>query len=201
MSVIVTLAVATTLIDKYFVSARLPIEQLGVYSIASSLGMGVLQAVYPIFSAALPRLVEIGGDHAARWEANLRLLRIILPMILLGAGLYAVLGRTVLQVWLHDADLARRVAAILDFVLLSSAFNAIYNIGYSNWVSAARTPWIVFVNVTALVIALVATPLAIDAFGLRGAAAALVIINSVGVLATILWLALSRLYLRQAPAA
>lgn len=188
MSGVVVLGVMTTMIDKFFVSGKFPIEQLGIYAIASSVGMGVLQACYPIFNAILPKLVEVGNDQGARVAVNLLLLKLVAPIIICGAVAYGLVGREVLAIWLHDRELSIRVAAILDLILISSVMNMIYNIAYTNWVSLGSMRWIIFVNVASFVTAIVVTPYSIDAFGLKGAAAALIIINAVGALSGVTWL-------------
>lgn len=188
MSAIVTLGVLTTLVDKFFVSAKLPIEQLGIYSIASGLGLGTLQIGYPIFNAVLPRLVELGSDHRSRAQANLKLAAVIVPMIGCAALGYFLLGDPLLHFWLKNDALAAQVKPILTLILASSALNTIYNVGYINWVSTARTGWIVSINVTSLAVAIIVTPRTIDAFGLKGAAAAHLIMNSIGAVCALFWI-------------
>ncbi|MER8603910.1 oligosaccharide flippase family protein [Mesorhizobium sp. M1156] len=188
MSVLVILGVLTTQVDKLYVSSKLPIDQLGIYSIAYSLAMGVLQIGYPIFTAVLPRLVQIGGDQAMRRRLNGKLFKLVALIILTVGIIYAVAGRTLLALWLRDEVLANQVAKVLDWLMVSSALNTIYNVAYINWVSQAETRWLSVVNIVSFILAVSITPLSIDAFGLRGAAFALVSINLVGSLGAVLWL-------------
>ena len=188
MSALVMLGVLTTQVDKLFVSSKLPIDELGIYSIAYSLAMGVLQIGYPIFTAVLPRFVQIGGDQAMRRRINSKLFKLVTLIILSVGIVYAIAGRTLLGLWLGDAALAGQVSKVLDWLMVSSALNTIYNIAYINWVSQAEMRWLSAVNVVAFVLAVSITPLAIDKFGLRGAAFALVAMNLVGSVSAIIWL-------------
>ncbi|MGD9920018.1 MAG: lipopolysaccharide biosynthesis protein [Pseudorhodoplanes sp.] len=188
MSALVMLAVLTTQLDKLFVSLKLPIEQLGTYAIAYSIAMGALQVSYPIFNAMLPRLVEIGGNAYLRRITNLRLLLIVSAIITGIACVYVLVGRSVLELWLGDQALALRVAGVLDWLLLSSALNTVYNIGYTNWVSLGNTRWIAAINIASFLIALSLAPVMIETFGLSGAAFSLVAINLIGCAATLVWL-------------
>lgn len=191
MSLVVMLGMATTMVDKFYVSGQFPIAQLGVYSIAASVGFGVLQVSYPIFNAVLPRLVEVGGDAAARRRANVKLLGIIGAIVILFGAAYLVAGDFALSLWLQDRALSDQVRQVLDLILISSALNMVYNIGYTNWVSLGESRWVASINVVSFVAALIVTPISIHLFGLKGAAAALIAINSIGAVSSIVWLLLS----------
>lgn len=191
MSLVVTLGMATTMVDKFYVSGHFPIAQLGVYSIAASVGFGVLQVSYPVFNAVLPRLVEVGGDAAARKRANLKLLGIMGAIVVLFGAAYLVAGDFALSVWLQDRALSVQVKQVLDLILISSALNMVYNIGYTNWVSLGESRWVASINVVSFAAALIVTPVSIDLFGLKGAAAALIAMNSIGAISAIVWLILS----------
>jgi O-antigen/teichoic acid export membrane protein len=188
LSAMVILGVLTTQIDKFYVSLKLPLEQLGYYSIGYSLAMGVLQLSYPIFTAALPRLVEIADGHAERRRMNMTLLGLAGAFILSGGCLYALIGRPLLAFWLGDVDLAMKVAAVLDWMLLANALNMVYNIGYINWISLGETRLLAIINVVSFTIAIFLAPRSIDTFGLTGAAVSLVAINLIGSVCSIIWL-------------
>lgn len=188
MSGLVLMGVLTVQLDRFFVSSKLPIEQLGIYSIALSLALGMLQIGYPIFTVALPRLVAIGGEGRQRARANLILLQYFFAIIALIGLIYVLFGDWLLLVWLGDPDLVADVSAPLDWLMLSSALNTIYNIGYTNWVSMGRTRWITMVNTASLLVALTLTPWAIDRFGLVGAASSLMVINAIGSISALIWL-------------
>jgi O-antigen/teichoic acid export membrane protein len=188
LSALVVLGALTTQIDKFYVSVKLPIVQLGVYSISYSLAMGLLQISYPIFTAILPRLVEIGSDQTSRNQINARLLKLAAVGILAIGCVYAALGRNLLQLWLGDEVTATQVAVVLDWLLLANALNIVYNIGYTNWISLGETRWLACINVVSFIIALLIAPLFIDKFGLLGAAFSLVTINVIGSISAVTWL-------------
>jgi O-antigen/teichoic acid export membrane protein len=169
------------------VSLKLPIEEFGVYSIAYSVAIGLLQFSYPVLTATLPRLVEIGADHAVRRRMTLQLMKLIGAIVLvIGVG-YILCGRLILGLWLGDPALAVNVSVVLNWLMLSSAMNVVYNVGYINWVSLGETRWIAMINSASFVIALIVTPFCIRAFGLPGAAFSMVTINLIGCVSAMIW--------------
>jgi O-antigen/teichoic acid export membrane protein len=185
----VLLGAATNMIDKFLITAQLPISQLGYYGIASSVSFGLLRLSYPIFTAVLPRLAELQGDTQATLKINLRLLATVTVGLFVILFLYLVAGQTVLSFWLKNESATSNVATVLDVLLIACALNIYYNIGYTNWVAAGKSQIILSINIASFFVALIASPIAIDRFGLVGAAAALVLMNSIGACASLVWLA------------
>lgn len=192
MAVSVLLGAATNMIDKFYITARLPVAQLGYYGIASSVSFGLLRLSYPVFTAVLPRLAQLREDTSAIMSISLRLLAIATAGLLVFLALYVAYGRAVLAAWLSNESAAAGVAAVLDFLLIGSALNIYYNIGYTNWVAAGQSRIILSINVASFLVALTVTPLAIDRYGLVGAGAALVVMNAIGACTSLVWIARRR---------
>jgi O-antigen/teichoic acid export membrane protein len=191
MSLLAMLGVATTQLDRFFVSMLLPIDQLGIYSIAVSLAFGVLQLSYPLFTSVMPTLVAIGNDRLRRRLAIRNLLLTVLAAVIFISILYILCGTAVLTYWLGDAQLAQRVSEPLALLLIGVALNTIYNIGYTNWISLGHVRDAAIVNITSGIVAIVVLPVAIGKWGITGAASSFVIINVVGAAYTVIWLALA----------
>lgn len=187
MTILVMMGVATTQIDRLFVSVLMPVEDLGVYSIAVSLAFGVLQITYPLFTSVMPILVAIGTDSHRRLRAIRNLLATVLAMVVGLGGLYAFAGTAALSFWLSDPSLAQAVKQPLTWLLVGAALNTVYNVGYMNWVSLGQTRWILWVNLLSLSVTTAVLPAAISAWGLVGAASAFVIVNVIGACFTIVW--------------
>lgn len=93
MTVLVMMGVATTQIDRFFVSVLMPVEDLGIYSIAVSLAFGVLQITYPLFTSVMPILVAIGADSERRLRAIRKLLATVIAMVAGLGGLYPTFSK------------------------------------------------------------------------------------------------------------
>jgi O-antigen/teichoic acid export membrane protein len=192
MAVSVLLGAATNMMDKFYITARLPIAELGYYGIASSVSFGLLRLSYPIFTAVLPRLTQLSGDKKSTSDINVRLLVASTAGLGLFFVLYLGVGKAVLGLWLRNDAVAANVVEVLNLLLIGSALNIYYNIGYTNWVATGKSRVIFRVNLASFLVALIVTPLAIDRFGLVGAGAALVLMNAIGACVSLYWLAKSR---------
>ena len=189
MAISALLGAATAMVDKFYITGKLPIAQLGYYGIASSVSFGVLRLSYPVFTALLPRLVQLQSDAKFLLKINLRLILIIVSGLALGAVIFMLIGSEVLQFWLKNKTVADSVYPVLSLLLISSALNVLYNLGYTNWIAAGASKIILTINLVSFIFAIVITPIAIDRFGLFGAASALVIMNSIGAVTSLIWLA------------
>lgn len=174
-------------VDKLFLSILLPLEQLGYYGIASSVAFAVLRLFHPLHIAVQPHLVEMKHSESIR-QINLALFRITLLFIAaIGIG-FALFGTAILQWWLTDRQTVDAVYPILCVLLVGSALNGLYNIGYINWVATAQTRKILQVNIISLAICLIATPLAIKHAGTMGAGIAWLVANVTGLFFSLEWL-------------
>ena len=188
MSLIVVIGVAGTQLDRFLVSVILPVEQLGIYSLAVSLALGILQFSYPVFTAVLPRLVELEKDKAQRRSANLTFLALTCTTVGVAALIYLLAGDFLLELWLSDTALAQQVKSPLNWLMVGVALNTLYNIGYTNWVSLGQVRAAAIINVTSLIVAAILTPIAINIWGITGAASSFVIINAIGATYAVAWL-------------
>lgn len=175
-------------LDRYMVGISLSSKQLGVYTIASTLAVGVVQAVYPLCQTVLPKLVATPANSTQRWAVNLTLFKAISFMVLSVFVVYVTLGDLMLKMWLPDVALREQVGELLSLLLIGSALNAYFNIGYLNWIANSSHSKVFWVYVAALVIMLLATPIALDEYGLGGAPVCWILLNVVCTLASLGWL-------------
>lgn len=185
----VLLGAATNMIDKLYITAKLPISQLGYYGIASSVSFGLLRLTYPVFTAVLPRMAELSENTQATSRINNRLLASATAAMLIFLLFYMTAGRKILSLWLQNELAATNVAAVLEVLLIGCALNIYYNIGYTNWVATGKSRIILQINLASFFVALIVTPITIERFGLIGAGAALVLMNSIGACTSLAWLA------------
>ena len=174
--------------DKILVSKMVSIEQFGYYTIAATVATGVLQLVYPLMQAALPRAVQLRDDGLGLRQLSVRLSGIF-ALLVVGGGLgFALLGKWVLALWLKDPVAVEFVYPILSLLLAGTALNALYNVGYMHWVVHEKTQRIMQVNALALLLSLLLIPPLVTAYGPIGAAFGWLSINMIGFVLSLEWL-------------
>ena len=188
MSAATWLGALTVQMDKVFVSKMVDIEQFGYYTIAATVATGLLQLVYPLMQAALPRAVQLRDDGLGLRRLSVQLSGIF-ALLLVGGGLgFAVLGKWVLALWLKDQVAVEFVYPILSLLLVGTALNALYNVGYMHWVVHEKTQRIMQVNALALLLSLLLIPPLVIAYGPIGAAFGWLTINMIGFVLSLEWL-------------
>jgi O-antigen/teichoic acid export membrane protein len=188
MAASVLLGAATGMVDKFYIAAKLPIAELGYYAVASSVSFGLLRLSYPLFTAVLPRLTQLQGSEADIQQINRRLLTIVTSGLLAFLAVYLLFGRDVIIWWLKSEATVDLIVAPLNFLLVACGLNLFYNIGYTNWVAAGKARAIMAINIASFAVALVITPFAVARFGITGAAASAVLMNSIGALVSLSWI-------------
>ena len=187
MSAAVLVGSLSLQIDKIVLSKAVPLDQYGYYTIASTVAFGALQLVTPVMQACFPHIVRLHGDGAALLKFNRRIGFIFFLSIVLIAVLFSLVGRDVLIIWLHQHSIVDNVYPIMKILLIGTAMNVIYNIGYYNWLSNNSTRTIFMINLISLVLASIFTPLLVYYFGLRGGAFSWIALNSLGATLTLKW--------------
>lgn len=180
MSGAVLLGVLTVQLDKIFLSRMVSIEQFGYYAIASSLALGALQLIYPITQVALPRIVKLMNTPQLLRQFNMRLIAIFVGLTAIGAAIFFLFGEWLLLHWLRKPEVVSALYIPLCILLVGTALNAIYNVGYMNWVAKGQIKNITFVNGLSLVLSLFLIPYLVGKYGIIGASAAWTGINLIG---------------------
>lgn len=174
--------------DKILLSLLLPIDKFGYYAIATTVSQGVLQVVYPLMQALSPRMMQLHDNPKALYALNLRLTLTIGAIVVVAGGGFAVAGRWLLEVWLGNPAVVAIVHPVLTILLIGSAFNALYHVGYYNWIVHGRAKRILTVNVISLAISVVMTPLMVMWQGVIGATFGFAAINLIGLLFSLEWI-------------
>jgi O-antigen/teichoic acid export membrane protein len=181
MSGAVLIAVFTLQLDRMILSRLAPIEALAYYNIAYALANGVLQAGAPLMLTLAPTFATSSVDEVRMRALCNRLFKWFTVVIALSALAYLGAGDILLHIWLGNAQYEAQVKPILDILLIGSAFNLVYQIGYQRWIALSRTRTIAIVNTLGLVCSLSITPFLVLRFGAAGAAVSWIVINVVGV--------------------
>ncbi len=188
MSAATWLGALTVQMDRIFVSKMVSIEQFGYYTIAATVATGLLQLVYPMMQAALPRAVQLRDDELGLRRLSVRLSGIFALMVVGGGFGFAVLGKWVLGLWLKDAFAVEFVYPILSLLLVGTGLNALYNVGYMHWVVHQKTQKIMQVNGLALLLSVLLIPPLVIAYGPIGAAFGWLTMNLIGFVLSLEWL-------------
>lgn len=188
MSGAVLLGALTIQMDKIVLSRMASIEQFGYYTVASNLATGVLMLIAPLMNAVMPRAVHSHSNPDALRRLNLRLLGFIGSLVLIGTLIYFVFGRWLLIVWLKNPSAVQTIYPLLSMLLIGTAFNAFYNIGYMNWIIQEKIFRVLQVNILGLLLSFAIIPSMIVWQGIIGATIGWVTINLIGLIISLEWL-------------
>lgn len=183
----VIIGAITTQMDKIILSGAIPIQQFGYYTIASTIAIGAIAAIQPAIQAISPLIMQSVNDKQALRSYNIKLAKIISAIVFSAGIIYYTFGRALLQVWLRDQHATDYIHPILSLLLIGSALNAYYHIGYYNWLAKGRTKIIFNINLTVLTTSIIATPILINKAGAIGATFAFIGMNLIGLTLSINW--------------
>jgi O-antigen/teichoic acid export membrane protein len=187
MSGAIWLGALTVQMDRIVLSRMAPIEQFGYYVIAASAAAGLLQLIYPVIQAVLPRAVQLQTDADALRRLNVRTGKVIALLVALTLLGFMAFGKPALQVWLRNAVAAETVYPLLAILLVGTGLNAFYNVGYVNWIVHKRIRRILQVNVLSFALSVVLIPLLVAWKGISGAAFGWLFLNGVGFAISLEW--------------
>ncbi len=194
LALVVTMSGATWLgaltvqMDKIVLSRMVSIEAFGYYTIAGTVSVGMLQLIYPLVQALLPRAVQLRSKLEALRKLNFKLLSIIIVLSVFGAFVFIMVGEWLLNAWLRDEEIVSAVYPILSVLLLGTCLNAFYNVGYINWIVHEKVYRVFQVNLISLLLSIVLIPCFVFWQGVIGAAFGWLAINLIGFLVSLEWL-------------
>ena len=192
MSAAVWLGSLTVQIDKVLLSRLTTVEQLGYYSIASTLALGALQLISPLVQAVLPRAIQLRSSPDALRTLSIKLTGLIGVVVGISALVFATAGRWLLEFWLRNPAVVEVVYPTLSVLLAGTAMNAVYNIGYLNWIAKEQIQKVFLVNALSLLLSLFFIPPLVAMHGPIGAAFGWSIMNLIGLLMSLDWLKRTR---------
>jgi O-antigen/teichoic acid export membrane protein len=133
MSIISLVSMPLVQADKAIVSKLFTLEQVGYYTLASSVGVGLTMLSAPIFVAVLPRLSQLVSQSN---EANLKetyhtscqlASAVVLPI----AVVLTLFSREVLLAWSGDPHLVSAGYRILALVSIGYGINGVVSLPYA----------------------------------------------------------------------
>jgi O-antigen/teichoic acid export membrane protein len=164
------------------------IEQFGYYAIAATVAMGSLQLIHPLIQALLPRAIQFRNDPVRLRSLSIKLMRSIALLIGLAFIIFATIGRWLLEVWLRSPEAVNVIYPLLTILLIGTALNAFYNVGYLNWLVHKKIQRVFQVNALSLVISVLLIPPLVSSLGIKGAATGWLAINLIGFIFSLEWI-------------
>lgn len=152
LTVISALSLVLMYLDRLVVSALLPLDALGRYTVSWSVANGLLVVTMPVFHALNPRLTALmaAGDTAGVREtygSTAQLLGATLGTLAAVIGWFA---EPVLWIWTGDPALATSAAPVVAVLIFGTALNGMLFMPYalqlaSGWIRPVLVSSIVFV--------------------------------------------------------
>lgn len=188
MSSVTLLGALTVQMDKIILSRLVSVEQFGHYAIAAAVATGMLQLIYPLIQAVLPRAIQLRENPIELRRLSVKLAKLITGVVAVSAVFFLLFGKWLLNSWLKNPLVAEVVYPVLIVLLAGTALNAFYNIGYVNWLVHEKIRRVFFVNLIALVLSVGFIPLLVIKHGVIGAAFGWMCINLIGFVLSLEWL-------------
>ena len=141
-------------LDKLIITEYISITELGYYTLAVSISMGLLAIVRPISVALLPRFTALytSGEHEKARHIFNEINSLITILVLSFAWTIFFNAKSVLLCWTGKPMLAENSYEYLEIIIFSGAFIALqmlpYNIAISNGVTKLNN----IVGITSLII-------------------------------------------------
>nr|WP_315225889.1 oligosaccharide flippase family protein [uncultured Albidiferax sp.] len=182
------LGALTVQMDKIILSKMVSLQQFGYYTIAASIAIGALQLVYPLIQAVMPKAIQLRLDPIGLRKLSIKLFWLFAAFVTSGGLLFAVVGNWLLNLWVRDAAAVAAIYPVLSVLLVGTAMNALYNVGYINWLVVGKVDRMLKVNLAALVLSVAIIPPLVGRLGMIGAAFGWLAINLIGLIFSLEWL-------------
>lgn len=182
------LGALTVQMDKIVLSRMATLEQFGFYSVAASLALSILQFMYPLVQAILPRAIQLRGEPAALRRLYIKFSGLIAGLVAAGAVIYMLAGHWLLTIWLNNVKAVAAIYPLLTILLVGTALNTFYNVGYIHWLVHDKVRRVLQVNMVSLMLAVTLVPFLVAWQGSMGATFGWLVINLIGLLLSLEWL-------------
>jgi O-antigen/teichoic acid export membrane protein len=188
LSGVIFLGALTVQMDRVILSRMVSIEQLGFYALSATVATGVLQLIYPLTQSILPKAIQLRADPEALRKINNKLMGLIILIVCVGAIGYMAIGKWLLGIWLRNPITVTAVYPLLTVLLVGTGLNALYNVGYMNWIIHERINRVFQVNALALILSITLIPYFVTWQGTIGAAFGWLVMNFIGLIISLEWL-------------
>jgi O-antigen/teichoic acid export membrane protein len=172
MFLISVVATVNFQMDKLFISSVISVETLGYYTLAVSLGTGLVTIASPILTAIMPRLTAL---YTARKREAAKALY-MKSSRLVAIGVFSIMsvmwlwGKQLLWAWTGDLDIATQASVFLPTLALAYSLLAIGTIPHGVSLANGYTRYNNLIGLTSLLLTVPGYWLIIHRHGALGAA-------------------------------
>lgn len=179
---IALVAVVNTQLDRIVLSSLLDLKYLGYYTIAVSIGTGLLALASPFQAAVQPRMTRWFSERqAARAKAlYLHAATLVAVLVFPVAAVIAWNAEAVVFTWMGNGEIARNAAPIVPLAVTAYAFLAMQTMTYAVALANGFTRYHNVVGLVTLCISLPGYWFGVKAFGPTGAVAVFALIQVSG---------------------
>ncbi|RKT01340.1 oligosaccharide flippase family protein [Chryseobacterium defluvii] len=176
-----------TQLDKFVISKLFPIEQLGNYSLAISLAMGIVVIINPISMALLPKFTSLFSSKANQEIISVYKSSSLFTSIIIStfSSVLAVFSKDLIWIWTGNSQIAENNYIILSIMAFAYSFMAFAVIPYNMAIANGYTTLNNKLGLLSILITIPFYILVASKYGIEGIAA---VFCAVQLLITILYL-------------
>lgn len=165
-------AVINTQADRLIITHLMPLQQLSYYTIAGSVGLGILAISSPFLSAVQPKLIKMysDGDLKNSQDIYLRISTLVSVLVFPMMAVVSFNPEIVILTWTGNKTVAEQASPILPWIAASYSFLAISSLTYGVALANAYTRYNNVIGIITLAISVPGYFYFIDRFGLIGSA-------------------------------
>nr|WP_063573926.1 oligosaccharide flippase family protein [Luteibacter rhizovicinus] len=169
--VVASLSIVLGNLDKILLTRLLPLDAFGYYALAVVVAQAPLGLITPVAQAFYPRFTQLHASHDERLAVLYHTASQGVSVLIGTATAFLVLlGRPVLQLWLHDPVTVDRVVGLVAVLATGSMLNGIMTLPYFLQLAAGWTRLTIRVNLVAVCLVVPALALLVPVYGGMAAA-------------------------------
>jgi O-antigen/teichoic acid export membrane protein len=174
------LALLLTQVDKVLLSKLLTLNEYGLYTLAATVAGGLYMLVGPITQAYYPKFCQfVAQGNTAALVTNYHQGAQLVSIVVGSAGIVLFFfAETLLRLWMHDAELAKRIAPLLSVLSLGTLLNTLMWIPYQTQLAYGWTRLAIWTNFVAVAVFVPAILWIVPQYGSVGAAWIWVCLNA-----------------------
>lgn len=169
--IVASLSIVLGNLDKILLTRLLPLDAFGYYALAVVIAQAPLGLITPIAQAFYPRFIQLHASNDDRLATLYHTASQGISILIGTATAFLVmLGRPMLQLWLHDPVTVDRVVDLVAVLAIGSMLNGIMTLPYFLQLAAGWTTLTIRVNLAAVCVVVPALALLVPVYGGMAAA-------------------------------
>lgn len=154
MMLISVVAAINTQLDKIALSRLLPIEVLGLYTLAFSLSRGLNLLSHPFSKASLPRIIALytDGRQIEATRVFKKVYYIVAIVIFVFLSVMVVFSQDLIFIWTNDVDLSKRAHIYVPWIAIGTGFLALQGLPFNIAIAHSFTKYNNILGVLSLLV-------------------------------------------------